>query len=97
MHRSTLADNPSTRQLIDFYVRLLPQRVAALEQLLADQQLESLGDIAHQLKGSGGGYGFAPITALAAAVEQSVKENADLSAIGTRVAKLIEYIEQVDG
>lgn len=47
---------------------------SALEQGQSDETLERLKYLAHQLKGSGGSYGYQSISADAAEIERAVEE-----------------------
>ena len=80
---------------------LIPGYLAeALIQAVEAERLLALGDlpgvkrIAHQLKGSGGGYGFDQLSALAAPVEIAAKESRDSDA-AAGLAKLRHYLENV--
>ncbi|MEM1444775.1 MAG: Hpt domain-containing protein [Planctomycetota bacterium] len=60
--RSVYAEDQEFGDLIQLFVAELPERIATIDQTLADQDLSGLRSIAHQLKGAGGGYGFTEIT-----------------------------------
>jgi signal transduction histidine kinase/CheY-like chemotaxis protein len=95
--RSSSASDPDMAEILPEFIAELPEQVAALIQHLHDQNLEELRCTAHQLKGAGGGYGFAEITRLAARTEQRVKDAASLDAITTEVDRLIRLIRRVEG
>ena len=95
--RSSSASDPDMAEILPEFIAELPEQVAAMIQQLKDQNLEELRSTAHQLKGAGGGYGFAEITELAARAEQRVKDAASLEAITTEVDRLIQLIRRVDG
>jgi signal transduction histidine kinase/CheY-like chemotaxis protein/HPt (histidine-containing phosphotransfer) domain-containing protein len=95
--RSAYADDPEMVDLVQQYVDDLPGQVAKLTSLLEAKQLDALKRIAHQLKGSGGGYGFTQITELAAQAEQSIKAGDDLDRIRKDVASLVAYLRNVQG
>jgi signal transduction histidine kinase/DNA-binding response OmpR family regulator len=96
-YRSELADEPEMKELIESYIQRLPIEVAKMRQHLADGQIEALRQVAHQLKGSGGGYGFSRISELAGAVDQSIKMQASVDRVRAQVDELIEYIRHVQG
>ncbi|HMB96489.1 MAG TPA: Hpt domain-containing protein, partial [Tepidisphaeraceae bacterium] len=96
-HESEFATDPEMKDLVDEYVLRLPDEVSKLVELLNEQQMESLRRVAHQLKGSGGGYGFNKITELAAVADQSIKENAPIDRLKTEIDSLISYIRGIRG
>lgn len=73
---SPMMPDPELRELIAEFVAELPERFAALEKAAAGQDWQEVRRLAHQLKGSGGSYGFPEITAAAAKVEDAAREPA---------------------
>lgn len=71
---SDLAGDPELGELIQEFVAGLPAQIAAMEAALARSDLEALRQGAHRLRGSAGGYGFGPISQLAAVVEAAIRE-----------------------
>jgi hypothetical protein len=49
----------------------------------------------HSLKGSGGGYGFAPLTTIGAAIETAAKAK-DAASIEAALAQYADYIQRVE-
>lgn len=78
---SELADDPDMVELVEMYVSELPERIAAIEQSLADEDLSTLARLAHQMKGAAGGYGFPTITSAALELEMSAKAQEELEAV----------------
>jgi signal transduction histidine kinase/CheY-like chemotaxis protein/HPt (histidine-containing phosphotransfer) domain-containing protein len=95
--RSAYADDPDMTELIKLYVESLPQEVAKLTLLLDAGQLDALRRVAHQLKGSGGGYGFARITDVAGQAEHAIKAGDELDRIRQHVQELIACLRSVHG
>ena len=87
---SELADDPDFADLVEMFVSELPNRVAALQRGIADQDYQALASLAHQLKGSAGGYGFPSITAAAALVEQSARTASDLAQLTPKLRQLTD-------
>ncbi len=87
---SDMADDPDIAEILDAFIDELPHRVAKLKQALAQADLASLRAMAHQLKGSGGGYGFTVISQAAARLESSIKAQADLDEVRMQVEQLTE-------
>jgi signal transduction histidine kinase/DNA-binding response OmpR family regulator len=94
---SEFADDPEMKQLVEEYVGRLPGEVAKLRTMLDAGEIDNLRRVAHQLKGSGGGYGFDQITELASVADQLIKEGAQIGQIRSQIDQLIEYIRKVHG
>jgi CheY-like chemotaxis protein/HPt (histidine-containing phosphotransfer) domain-containing protein len=95
--RSSHAGNSRIMSIIPEFVAGLPGRVSKMTDLLERNDLPELKKIAHQLLGTCGGYGFAPVTEPARAVEQSIKEEQPLELITSQVHTLIDVIRRIDG
>lgn len=74
--RSSYADDAEFGPLLGLFVEEMPQRIATIESNLDRRDLAGLRVVAHQLKGAGGGYGFAEITAAGRTLER-LAETAD--------------------
>jgi CheY-like chemotaxis protein/anti-sigma regulatory factor (Ser/Thr protein kinase) len=94
---SEFADDPQMRELIEQFVCELPEVVQQIERLLDDGNIEDLRRAIHQLKGAGGGYGFTPITQLAARAEHTIKTHGSIAQVRQCVQELLEMIARVDG
>lgn len=55
-------DDPSLGDIVIEFVEGLPERVDTMQQSLDDADFGALRTTAHQLKGSGGGYGYPLVT-----------------------------------
>ena len=95
--KSAFGEDPDMREVIAEFVERLPGQVAKMLQLVEAHNLDELRRAVHQMKGAGGGYGFSPITQLAARAEQTVKEGGPLDAISQQVDNLIRLIRRVEG
>jgi HPt (histidine-containing phosphotransfer) domain-containing protein len=62
---------------------------------LSPESLERLTHLAHQLKGSGGSYGFQVISDEAAAVETAIEEGGNAETIAQHVSKLRAEIDRL--
>ncbi len=85
---STLADDSEMKEIIAEYAGNLRGHATRLEASLAAGDLKTLGTIAHQLKGSGGGYGFTPISDASRDLETQINQQADLETISKSTAAL---------
>ena len=95
--RSTFWNDPDMKEVLGEFVGELPKQVARIGDLLREQSLEELRRIVHQLKGAGGGYGFAPITKFAAAAEQRIKSGDPLTAVAGEIDALCRVLRSVEG
>ena len=75
-------------ELVEVFVGELPDRIAAIEKAIGEQDLAAIATLTHQLKGSAGGYGFPAITDAAKLVESSAKAGADLDTLAERARSL---------
>ncbi len=71
--QSEFADDPDMVAVINDFVARLPLTLAAMSDALANNIHEELRRLAHQLKGSGGGYGYPSLTEKAREVEDAAK------------------------
>ncbi len=68
---SAFADDSDLSELITRFVSGLPEKVSSMQQALANNDFQTLQNLAHQLKGAGGGYGYPKLTDLATIVEDA--------------------------
>ncbi len=94
---SSLIDDPGMKTIIDEFVAGLPGEVARLLDLVGGEDLQPLRRAAHQLRGTGGGYGFDAITEFATQVEDSIKAAEHRDIITTQTHALIDVIHRVEG
>jgi histidine phosphotransfer protein HptB len=71
--RSDFAEDADFRELLEAFVAALPERRQSLAELFRAGSIEELGRQAHQLKGAGGGYGFADISSAAAELQHACR------------------------
>ena len=81
-------------KLVDEFVESLPGYAAGLQEATENQDWEQVKSLAHQLKGTGGGFGFQNISALAENIENNLKLKA-LDKVVVGLGELFEYIDQV--
>lgn len=87
--------DPDLEDLIPNY---LAKRRKDCEKILAaldKNDLETIRILGHDMKGSGGGYGFDAITEIGALLEKSAKE-ADAEGITREISRLSVYLQQVE-
>ena len=91
MMLSEFADDPDMQPLLAEFVGELPERISHLNVLAAAGEYSELGRLAHQLKGAGGGYGYAAITEAAALLERAARNpEVDAAAVGDALAGLAQ-------
>jgi len=73
---SPLAADPDLGELVEMYVDEMPDRIAALQEMIASGNWEELRRFAHQMKGAAGSYGFEPISPIAGTVEDCIRDEA---------------------
>jgi CheY-like chemotaxis protein len=95
--QSTLVGDEEMGQFLPKYIADLPVMVKQLETLSNEQNIEDLKKLIHQLKGTGGFYGFMPITDAAEHIEELVETGQHLERITADVESLIALIRSVEG
>ena len=86
---STLASDTDLQEIVRLFVDEMPERTAVFETCLVSGNLTELVRAAHQLKGAAGSYGFAELSAAAAALELTIKSEHGQEAITAATANLI--------
>jgi len=69
-------EDPSFADIVVQFVESLSQRITTLEEAINARDFQALGIAAHQLRGSGGGYGYPILSDQAAKLEREAKERA---------------------
>jgi HPt (histidine-containing phosphotransfer) domain-containing protein len=69
---SEYADDPDMRELLAEFVARLEATCRQLEEAVRNGDADTARRIGHQLKGSGGGYGFPDLTAAGAELERAL-------------------------
>jgi HPt (histidine-containing phosphotransfer) domain-containing protein len=95
--RCSNVDNPQVMQIVPAFVAGLPGKVGKMTGCLEHNDLPGLQQMAHQLAGTCGGYGFEPVTEPARTVQQSIKEGKAIDLIGAEVKTLIDVIRRIEG
>lgn len=95
--KSSHAGDPVMKPLVEKFVGVLPDRISLIRQLLCTNNLEDLQRSLHQMKGAGGGYGFAAISTAAALAEEVVKARRGGDAIAREVQAFVSLVRSVQG
>jgi CheY-like chemotaxis protein/HPt (histidine-containing phosphotransfer) domain-containing protein len=95
--RSEYADVPKMQGILAEFVEGLPARVAEITEGFSSNDLAAVKRAAHQLRGSGGGYGFPDMTELAAQVELAIKDEKTIEVIAEQINELAAFVRRVEG
>jgi CheY-like chemotaxis protein len=95
--RSSLADDPRMLEIIPAFVERLPNKVHKMLDFLERQNLVALQQVVHELIGTAGGYGFAPVPPQARRAEQAIRAHDDVASIAAEITSLIELIRRIEG
>ncbi|MEX2213749.1 MAG: PAS domain S-box protein [Phycisphaeraceae bacterium] len=90
-------DDEVIQQFLPEFVNHLSEHVCLLHDALEKGDQKSLISVLHQLKGSSGMYGFAPVMEAAAQAEQSALQQSSIESIQNQVQSLIDLIRQIKG
>ncbi len=91
---SEFCDDADMVDIVEMFVEELPDKAAALAKAFADQNMEELRRLSHQLKGAAGGYGFPTITDSAKAVEADAQAEDVMERLAQEVKDLVSLCER---
>ncbi|HEV7733960.1 MAG TPA: ATP-binding protein [Candidatus Binatia bacterium] len=83
-------DDPELAELVQMFVEGLPERAHAIERTLDAGDLDRVAALAHQLKGTAGGYGFPSITEAAARLETSARTRTTIDDVREQVRSVAD-------
>ncbi len=81
--------DPVLRSYLDAFLTSLANRAQELESQLVNGEMETLAEVVHQLKGSGGLFGFPAISQQAAVAEDAIQRRRSLERVSAEVRDLI--------
>ncbi len=94
--RSTLAGDPDFDELLEMFAESMIEKRQGLEGSFRTCQIDQVRTQAHQLKGAGGGYGFAGLTDLARELEEACKaDDHDIDRIGEALDRVLGYMARI--
>jgi len=91
----TVVIDEDLEDLIPGYMENRRSDIEKITEALLGGDLETIRIIGHSMKGSGGGYGFDPITDIGAAIEEAAKSS-DTAEIEKQAGALSEYISNIE-
>jgi CheY-like chemotaxis protein/HPt (histidine-containing phosphotransfer) domain-containing protein len=94
---SSMIAYPGMKTIIEEYVAGLPEEVDKLLELVGREDLMPLRRLVHQLRGSGGGFGFEAISEFAGNVEDAINAVDHPASILAQINSLIDIIRRTDG
>ena len=87
---STLGDDPDLGELVELFVEEMPSRIEMLQQEYDVANWQGLRQLAHQLKGAAGSYGFHQITPVAGNLESVLTDEENESLVASTLADLLD-------
>lgn len=91
----TVVIDEDLENLIPGYMENRRADIENIKAALATNDLETIRILGHSMKGSGGGYGFDPVTDIGAAIEQAAKDS-DTEEITKQTEALSDYINNIE-
>ncbi len=86
--------DPDLEELIPGFLGNRANDVTKLREALTRNDLLTIRNIGHSLKGVGGGYGFIRLSELGAELEQAAKENNPIP-LAALIQQLSEYLSRI--
>ena len=97
MHRSIFHDDPTMDELLAAFTQAPSRKWYELRKYMMEGNPEQIRRIAHQLKGAGKSYGYAPVTDYAGTIEEKLKIAPNLGAVLPELDALLAYMEKIEG
>jgi PAS domain S-box-containing protein len=91
---SSMNDLPGMKRIIEQFVERLPAEIEKLKELVDREDLLPLRRLVHQLRGTGGGYGFDAITEWAGKIEDAINAADIPQSIHDQVNSLIDVMQR---
>jgi CheY-like chemotaxis protein/HPt (histidine-containing phosphotransfer) domain-containing protein len=82
-------------EAVPLFLESTREDLRALSQALEIPDYSKIRFIGHDLKGSGGGYGFDKISVIGRSIEEAAKRS-DAEEVGKQIAALADYLDRVD-
>jgi len=92
---SQLADDPELYDLVKMFVEEMPTRVDRLIKEFGKKNWDDLKNLAHQLKGTAGCYGFGEITTVAGKLEHSLQHHLPEEEIEQSLVELLDLCRRM--
>ncbi len=86
--------DPELEDLIPWYLDKRREDIQKMRQAMEEGDYERVRTLAHNMKGSGSGYGFEDITQIGAAMEKMARMG-DKDGVGLKINELENYLKLV--
>ena len=86
--------DPDLRDLIPGYLENRQKDITSIKNALKAEDFARIRVLGHSMKGSGGGYGFMPVSKVGASIEIAAK-NKDPDSIKNHLAELSDFLQRV--
>ncbi|MBT3365800.1 MAG: Hpt domain-containing protein [Nitrospina sp.] len=86
--------DPDLRDLIPGYLENRQKDITTIKKALSASDFDKIRVLGHSMRGSGGGYGFMPISKIGEAFEKAAKKN-DPDQVKNNLAKLSDFLQRV--
>ncbi len=93
---STFSKDPDMQELVEGFVGRLPMIIGDIKAAYDSGDTEHLCRLAHQLKGSAGGYGFLPVSQVAATLEAAARSSGSPDELASAIKQLQQTCERVE-
>lgn len=87
--------DPDLQELIPGFLENRRKDLAALSAAVERGDFPAIQAVGHRIKGDGGGYGFAGLSAIGGALERAAQDR-NQEAVRGRVAELASYLSRVE-
>jgi len=92
---SQLADDPDLHELVKMFVEEMPTRIERLTKEFCEKNWDDLKNLAHQLKGAAGSYGFGEVTPAAEKLEHSLQRHVTEEEIQQSLVELLDLCRRM--
>jgi HPt (histidine-containing phosphotransfer) domain-containing protein len=86
--------DPDLRDLIPGYLKNRQKDITTINKALKTADFNEIRRLGHSMRGSGGGYGFMPISKTGESIEKAAKHK-DSDQIKNHLAELSDFLERV--
>ena len=87
--------DPDLEEVIPGYLENKQKEVQTIRGALEKGDFDSIRVLGHGMKGSGGGYGFDPVTDIGASLERAAQEN-NSGEIQKSLDELLKYLRRIE-
>lgn len=89
-----LAEAPELWEVVEAFVRSLPERVAAMQDALHEGAVERLQTCANQLRSAGKDYGYDQLSRRSAEIEQAL-HGGEIDRVSEKIAEITSLVDRI--